>query len=81
MVSKSALEQAEMLATADRLAENQAKKEQSAEVRRGFFMLLFAIVWGIIKLIFDVYKSLRNDETLRYKKQIMYIKKEKKYGK
>ena len=54
MVSKSALEQAEMLATADRLAENQAKKEQSAEERRGFFMLLFAIVWGIIKFFLKI---------------------------
>ncbi|MBR1399115.1 MAG: hypothetical protein IJ564_02940 [Alphaproteobacteria bacterium] len=52
MVSKSALEQAELMAEIERRGNEQVRKEQNAEVRRGLFMLLFAMIWGTIKLVF-----------------------------
>lgn len=58
MVSKSALEQAERL-SAQRMGEyEQKQKAQNAEVRRGLFLLLLALVWGIIKIIFHIVKSI-----------------------
>ena len=50
MVSKSALEQAEMMAEANK----SAKQQQNATARRGLFMLLLAIIWGILKFIFKI---------------------------
>lgn len=52
MVSKSALEQAELMAEIERRGNEQVRKEQNAEVRRGLFMLLFTLIVGFFKLVF-----------------------------
>lgn len=56
MVSKSALEQAELKAKGERITAMEERQQQNAEVRHGLFMILFAVIWGAIKLVFNLLK-------------------------
>ena len=64
MVSKSALERAELQAEIKRRGGEQMRKEENAAARRGLFMLLFALIWGAMKLIFNIGKSIINHNSL-----------------
>ena len=49
-----------MIASGKRMEYEQKRKEQNAEARRGLFMLLLALIWGVIKLIFSLINEASN---------------------
>ncbi|MBQ8671931.1 MAG: hypothetical protein IJ525_05370 [Alphaproteobacteria bacterium] len=61
MVSKAALEQAELLAAIKKRGDEQVHKELNAEKRRGLFMLMFALIWVIIKTVFSLGKIILDE--------------------